>query len=280
MRMIDIEGEIPVEPREQALPEILWIDIDCLVIDDRYQRPLGQSNWNRIRKIAADFRWSRFAPLLAARLEGGRFAVVDGQHRVHAAKLCGYKQVPVLVAEMDDREQARSFSWVNDQVTRISPFHIYKAALASGEPWAIDSRRAVEEAGCQLMTSNSSTANKRSGQIFAIHLIREMIASGHHLAVTAALRSLRQYDDTDTRVALYSAIILRPWITAVADREEFLTADLVGFLKKSNPYLVIDRLQRIRSEEGHTGKTPITLERQAFILLLGNWCDRQAREAA
>lgn len=280
MRKIDISGEIPVTPKEQALPEILWIAIDLLVVDDRYQRPLGVSNWRRIRAIAADFRWSRFAPLLVARLPDGTFAVVDGQHRVHAALLCGFTHVPVLVAEMDDREQARSFSWVNDQVTRISPFHIFKAALAAGETWAIDCRSAVEDAGCRLMTSNASTATKRSGEIFAIHLIREMVASGHQQGVTAALRSLRKYDHTNARVALYSAIILRPWITAVSEREEFLTVDLVGFLKKNDPYQVLDRLERIRRKDGLTGKTPATLERKAFVMLLDAWSDQKTSAAA
>ena len=214
MRPIDTGSEPRVIPEEQPLPELAWVDIDGLVIDDRYQRPLGKANWSRIRKIAAEFRWSRFSPILVAPTASGGYAVVDGQHRVHAAKICGFSRVPALIVQMDKQEQARSFSWVNDQVTRISTFHIYKAALAAGEDWAIDCREAVEVSGCRLMTGNSSTNSKKVGEIYAIALIRHLVERDKARVVTTGLKALLDYDVTG-RVPLYSAVILRPWLSAL-----------------------------------------------------------------
>lgn len=204
--------------------------------------------------------------------EGG-FAIVDGQHRVHAAKICGFERVPAMIVQMDKREQARSFSWVNDQVTRISTFHIYKAALAANDRWAVACRDAVEAAGCTLMTSNASTNKKQVGQIFAVALIRQLVEKGQSRAVTVGLRALKAYDVTD-RVPLYSAVILRPWLTALAVKEEFLDLDLVAFLNTHDPYRVIDRLERLRRESGRTGKTPAKLERDAFVKLLETFAAR------
>jgi hypothetical protein len=62
-----------------------WLALDRLVIDDAYQRPLLPGTWKSIEKIAANFQWSRFSPVLVAPIAGGLFAVIDGQHRVHAA---------------------------------------------------------------------------------------------------------------------------------------------------------------------------------------------------
>ncbi|MBW3243474.1 ParB N-terminal domain-containing protein [Epibacterium sp. DP7N7-1] len=270
MRPISIGTEPRVTPEEQPLPELSWIDISGLVIDDRYQRPLGKGNWNRIRKIAAEFRWSRFSPILVAPTASGCFAVVDGQHRVHAALICGFDRVPALVVEMDSREQARSFSWVNDQVTRISTFHIYKAALAAGDDWAVSCRDAVEASGCRLMTANSSTDNKKVGEVYAIALIRQLVERDKARVVTIGLRALLEYD-VSGRVPLYSAVVLRPWLSALASNELYLDLDLVGFLNSHDPYRVLDRLERLRKESGKTGKTPAKLEREAFITFLNKF---------
>ena len=38
-----------------------------------------------LRRIAEQFDWRLFAPVIVAPIEGGLFAVIDGQHRTHAA---------------------------------------------------------------------------------------------------------------------------------------------------------------------------------------------------
>lgn len=74
MRPISIGSEPSITPEEQPLPELSWVDIDGLVIDDQYQRPLGKANWARIRAIAASFggagsprSWWHQCPKVASR---------------------------------------------------------------------------------------------------------------------------------------------------------------------------------------------------------------------
>ena len=133
-------------------PMLEWLPIRKLVVDDRYQRPLTGTSWAAIRKIAGAFHWSRFAPVLVAPVEGGLYAIIDGQHRTHAAALCGFTSVPAMAVHMTAREQASAFTWVNGQVLRINQHQVYRAALAAGEDWALRCRDAVEAAGCRLMT--------------------------------------------------------------------------------------------------------------------------------
>jgi hypothetical protein len=276
-RPVDVGAEQRVTPEKQDLPELIWIPIANLVVDDRYQRPLGKNNWSRIRNIARSFRWSRFSPVLVAPRCDGTYALVDGQHRAHAALLCGFSSVPAMSVEMDDSEQARSFSWVNDQVTRISTFHIFKAALAAGDDWAVRSNTAVSEAGCKLMTANSSTMNKKAGEIFAIALIRTMIGKDQDELVTKGLKALRTYDQTD-RVAIYSAIILKPWLAAVSERPQLTEADLTEFLSLHDPYRVLNKIAKIRQESGKAGKTPIKMEIEAFLTLMDQWNIKKSAE--
>ena len=139
-------------------PELLWVPIASLVFDDRYQRNIEQRGRSNILKIAKSFDWGRFTPLLVASVLGGKLAVIDGQHRAHAAALRGHRCVPAMICQMSLKEQAQAFTWVNGNVTAVSGFHIYRAALASEEPWAVNSQAAVAAAGCRLMHGNSSAS--------------------------------------------------------------------------------------------------------------------------
>lgn len=268
MRLVDVTNQTRISATTQELPSLDWVSIRELRIDDTYQRPLGKGNWTRIRKIASDFRWTRFTPVLVSPLEEGGFAVIDGQHRVHAAALCGFDRVPAMVVEMERREQASSFSHVNGSVTAMSAFHVYKAALAAGEAWAEACQRAVAEGDCRLMVSNSSTMHKKPGEVFAVSLIRDLVAKDKCAEVSAALGALRDYDESG-RVGLYSAYILRPWLTCVAEVGTATRDGLAGFLAKNDPYLVIERARRLHKTDPEFRNRPMaTVDRQAFIALL------------
>lgn len=177
-RTIDLTGMQPVEPASQPAPQLMWIEIADLVIDDRYQRPLAEGNRAAIRRIAGDFHWSRFSPVLVAPVEGGKYALIDGQHRAHAAALCGYDRIPAMVALVAPEEQAIAFIEINTRQIKVRGVTIYRAALSAGEPWAIECRDRVEAAGCQLMTANWSQAKKKPGMVFCVDLIRRLIEAG------------------------------------------------------------------------------------------------------
>jgi len=260
-RPIDITGQPALQPADQAAPMLDWIPIARLVVDDRYQRPITRSGWQTIRRIAEDFRWTRFSPVLVAPVHGGRFAIIDGQHRTHAAAICGMDSVPCMSVHMDTAEQAHAFAGVNGNVTRITVHHVYKAALAAGEVWAERAERAVSAAGCTLMTYNKSSAEKLVGEVFCIGLIRQLVMADHGSAVTFVLEALTRIDG-GRRAALYSDYILRPLITAVASQPAFLHLNLGHVLARHDPFAVLDRAKRER--DGWSSKDA----RDTFINLL------------
>jgi ParB-like nuclease domain len=67
---------------------------DELVVDVTYQREIGRRGAVNVNQIAENFDWSKFAPVIVAPVEGGQFAIVDGQHRTAAAMLRGQEKVP------------------------------------------------------------------------------------------------------------------------------------------------------------------------------------------
>lgn len=248
-RPIDITGQTPSQPGDMPAPMLDWLPIAKLVVDDRYQRPLTSASWSAIYKIAASFHWSRFSPVLVAPIEGGLYAIIDGQHRTHAAALCGFDQVPAMAVHMTTRQQASAFTWVNGQVVRINQHQVYRAALTACEDWALRCREAVEAAGCKLMTYNASNSLKKPREIYGVMTIKTAILADQDRAVTAALSALRQAD-VSGRVAFWNDYVVRPLIAAAAKVPMISPERAAEALTRSDPYRVIEAAKR-------TGRKPV-----------------------
>lgn len=270
MRRISIHGETKVKPAPQEEPRLEFVRISNLVVDESYQRPLGKRGCARIRKIASEFDWSKFSPVLLADLGDGNYAIMDGQHRAHAAMLCGFKRVPAMIVTLDREDQARTFISVNANVTQVTTWQIYRAALAAGESWARICCDAVEAGGCQLQLSNSSTNAKKAGEIYAIRLIEEIaVKKGRPEVVTAVLRALRRYDK-ENRAALYSDYILNPLLRVVCENEAYVDEDLLlDMMRYKDPYVALNRVEMLhKTDEVYRKQPKIKLKRIAFATLL------------
>lgn len=204
-------------PRRDPGPEPKqeWLPVDRLVIDPEYQRDVTVDGRRSIERIAARFEWSKFSPVVVSPVSLGRYAIIDGQHRATAAKLCGHKAVPCHIVSLDRAGQAASFAAINGSVTKITPFHIYKAALSAGESWAVQANSVAKDAGCRLMTSNKSASDRQGGEIFGINTIRDMIARHGAGKVGIALKSYKLSVYGDLPVA-WTNTVLFAWVSAVA----------------------------------------------------------------
>lgn len=258
MRPIDVSNRTPPKPSDPGpAPMLQWIKITDLVVDDTYQRDLKLDNWTRIRRIADRFKWSRFSPVFVAPVAGGKFAIIDGQHRTHAAALCGHEQVPCQVVQMSREEQAASFAAVNGMVTKVTGFNILRAAIVAREGWALAASKVCADAGCTLMTANASTESKKPGEIYPIALIKKMVGDGHGRTVTKVLDAIRRSEFGDDAIA-YSNEVLKPFFGAVAERKWLLSpaVDLAPFCDQFDIWKCLDdaaEFVKRRRREGVVG---------------------------
>ncbi|OWV94247.1 hypothetical protein ATY81_12405 [Rhizobium sp. R72] len=223
-RKIDVSpADRPASVSPGSAPILQWIDVDNLVVDEAYQRDLRRANWLAIRKIAANFRWSMFSPVFVSPIEGGRFAIIDGQHRSHAAAMCGFSQVPCQVVHMTREEQAASFAAVNGVVTQVTPYHLLKAGIAAGEVWAVNAMAVASEAGCKLMTYYGTKDNKKPGQIYGVRGFLAVIEKRPRAAIVAALRHLREAEGYGDNADIWDASKLFPVVMALAERPAALS---------------------------------------------------------
>ena len=108
MRSISTEGlEKPVNVSAGAVPMLQWLRIEDLLVDPAYQRPIVGQGQRNVMRIAKAFSWSCFSPVVVSPIEGGKFVIIDGQHRTTAAALIGFDSVPCQVVIASRRAAGR-----------------------------------------------------------------------------------------------------------------------------------------------------------------------------
>lgn len=269
LRTIDIGGRqvLPSEDvRAGAAPELRWLDIDALRVDDTFQRPLGKANWLAIEKIALNFSWSMFTPVVAAPIVGGLYSLIDGQHRTHAARMAGFDQVPAMVVMTAEAGQAAAFAAINGAVIRMSSFNIYKAALAANVGWAVRCRDVVDAGGCRLMTYNPGSHIKPR-MITCVMEIKRHIEHGRAQIVTAVLSALSERPDVT--VEHFSTLMLNPLIYGITDVcGDRCDIDLRSFLAEHDVVRIARAMTVASKQPDYAGQSARELTRRAIAALL------------
>ena len=85
-----MKQDVRMEPARGQLPALQWCLIEQLQIDEGYQRGIEEGgSQSLIRRIAQGWDWRLCQVLVVARREEGGLFVVDGQHRLAAARMRG-----------------------------------------------------------------------------------------------------------------------------------------------------------------------------------------------
>ncbi|WP_428516305.1 ParB N-terminal domain-containing protein [Roseovarius sp.] len=261
LRTIDVAGEDRRPAPKDTRPELRWIRIDQLVINTGYQRAIEARGRQTIRKIADNFSWSKFGALDVNQVGDTTFEIIDGQHRTHAAALCGIEEVPALVKVLTPQQAAAAFSWINGMVTALTPNQVFRAALAALEPWAVQCDATVSRAGCKLMTYNKSAAHKKPGEVFCISMIRQLVAADKGTFLVAVLDGLMVdacRGGAATDPALFGAMWLRT-LTESAQSCGITRGEVVGdFLAQNDIWSIEKACLRLRADrKGEYYNTPM-----------------------
>jgi ParB-like chromosome segregation protein Spo0J len=259
MRAIDTEGfQRPPANDPGPEPRQEWLPVDRLVVDPEYQRDIRADGRKSIERIAAAFEWTKFSSVVVAPCSLDRFAIIDGMHRVTAAKLVGITRVPCLIQSLDRAGQARAFAAINGSVTKVTPWALYKAALAAGEGWAVTAHRTCKNAGCRLMTGNASGAAKLPGQIYAIGMVRDLVERHGEATVTLALGAYHKSVYGDLAIA-WTSPLLMAWISAVANVEGAAARSVEQLAAFHDGFDVLehdDQVQQLVREAKRRGEKP------------------------
>jgi hypothetical protein len=187
MRLISTEGfEKPKSVAAGAVPMLQWLKIADLVVDPAYQRPIVGKGRRNVDRIARSFSWSCFAPVIVSPIEGGKFAIIDGQHRTTSAAILGIESVPCQIVIAAREEQAAAFKAINGTTTPISQMALQAAALVASEPWAVQIAHVCACAQVELLRYPVPADKQPPGQTMAVGAIARCLKQyGEDTLITA-----------------------------------------------------------------------------------------------
>jgi uncharacterized protein DUF6551 len=174
---------VTAAPDPGPRPELAWLPVERLVIDPRYQREIdSRRSRAHIAKIAANFRWARFGAILvtprgAAEAGGGRgWTVIDGQHRIAAARECGFDLVPaVVIGSAGLAEQASAFVWANRTRVPMSAQALHRANLVAGDVEAVTLDRLCRAAGVEILHYPMASAKLPPGKLVCVPALLKLL---------------------------------------------------------------------------------------------------------
>lgn len=195
LRAITLD-DYPADPTPRAAdacgpaPQLQWIAIADLVVDPAYQRDITKQGRTNVLRIAHAFDWRWFSPVVVAPIPGGRYAIVDGQHRVTAAARVGHEAVPCQIVQAAPGEQARAFSAINGSTTRVHGLAMHKAAVAAGDRDALAIEAVAQEAGVTILRYPRQELRQQPGETMALNALRESLRALGGDAVALGLKSV------------------------------------------------------------------------------------------
>ncbi len=193
MRPISVEGyEKPRGVSAGPAPMLQWLNIAELVVDPSYQRPIIGKGRKNVDQIARSFSWSCFAPVVVSPVEGGKFAIIDGQHRTTAAALAGFDTVPCQIVIAAQKDQAAAFKAINGTTTAISPMALQAAALVAKEPWAVEMADVCARAEVELLRYPVPADKQSPGQTMAVGALSQCLKQYGPDTLITALQCVTQ----------------------------------------------------------------------------------------
>lgn len=184
----------PADAQPGPVPDLRWLPVHSLVVDPAYQREIGRRGRSNVQAIADGFDWCKFAPVIVATLEGGKYAIVDGQHRTTAATLIGLECVPCQVIIANRAKQAQAFAAVNGAVTKTTPLQIYHAKVAANDRRALEIQEICDIAQVTIVKKHRAGQEKK-GETASVGAIARCLSLYGRDTLITALQCVTQTGD-------------------------------------------------------------------------------------
>lgn len=185
-----LDGAVPGAP-PTARPELTWIAPAELLIDEAYQRDLSSNSLKLIRRIVEGWDWRRFKPPVVAWTDEG-LEVIDGQHSaIAAATHPAIDTIPVVVVEAVARvDRAQAFIGHNRDRVAITAAQMHVAAVAAGDPDALEVERVCADAGVTILRLPPARAVYEPRTTIAMAAVKALVQAEAESDAAFVLRTL------------------------------------------------------------------------------------------
>ncbi len=174
-----------------AKPRVVWLDLGLLTVDKTYQRDISQQGAAHVNRILQAFNWNCYQPIIVSERPDGTYAVIDGQHRLEAAKKHPLvDSLPCYIIDAPDvAKQASIFVAVNSRRISLTSLQQFHAAIAARQPEALEAAAVCRNAGVTILRSPPSYDIPAKSIVAPFTLLKLLRQVGRP-AVSAAIRLL------------------------------------------------------------------------------------------
>lgn len=217
------------------------VNIDKIVTDGRYQRPVEEK---RVERIVREFDAKQLGTVELSKRKDGSYAIIDGQHRLAALKALGRKQVPAIVHEdLDAKGEGELFVAINMGRKQLRPAERFFAQVFAGDEQAVAISRAVTKAGFKIAKFGTESSGKNPTSFNCIAALEQGIKILGEDHFTEMLEAIR---DTWYNIAgSTEAHIVRAYTILWDDFGDRITEQHIARLSPRNPY---EMTQNARTE--------------------------------
>lgn len=233
-------------------PALEWVGVDLIDVDGNYQRAIKPA---LVDKILRKFSWSKFGALVLSRQAGGRYSVVEGQHRWKAAVLHpDVDAVPaVVVAHHDVAGEAQSFLAINRDRMAVTSVEQYWAGLTAGDETANAISAVLKSAGCDVVPENGHYRPNLTNSITAIDRCLKRYGQGATRRALLVVRAAWPNEAKALRGVLITALarVIRANEKTVSD------ADLSAAIRKESFARLTAHAEGFRNLSGGSSETAL-----------------------
>ena len=170
-------------------PELKWLDCKDpqIIIDDNYQRSV---NMPHVQRLLANFNWNSFQPITLAVLPDGRFTVLDGQHRLEAAKLHpSVTKIPAYVVDLPElQDQAQAFVISNTNRLGVNVVNIYWASLTAGKPEYVEMQTLLDSLNLEISPEMGTLGDNMINAVKTLFAIKNQLGEKHLVFALEAIK--------------------------------------------------------------------------------------------
>lgn len=184
---------ITPEEKYGPLPDMDWLPINKLIIDNSYQCSINSNMSARnIDKIANNFAWSKFSPLIVNDNGNNTYSVIDGQHRLEAVKqIKEINTVPCyIIPNQTVAQQASDFTEINTNRVCVNFFDLYKARKAALDPDVLRLEDFLQKH--DLVVSNNGASPTNPNIILGYSLFIKMLKNNREEDLAYAVSIIKE----------------------------------------------------------------------------------------
>lgn len=132
--------------------EVTWIPVAACFRDMEYQRPTNEA---RVRKMRDEFDPDLLGVVTLSDRGDGKYAILDGGHRVDLYNLMEWSDQKILAQVYKDltiQQEAHIYAEMNSERVRPTTINLFLASVAARDPAAILLKEALEAGGAIIST--------------------------------------------------------------------------------------------------------------------------------